>query len=493
MASGAPQPPPPQGSLRLPAPLKPLPGHPFDANTKLPPPGGPPPPQWAQRPPSENNGGPSSGSSPPNGELPSSWSPATDAFPPQHGRAKPFIFQLESSHVAFAASYLQSIAFDHYTVLLQFNPNSLVLSNWQAFAQEFLSKFGVFDIVAEAEENLFNLQMHNNEEFTTFIIRFEKEAYKTGWNDNTLQFALHCALPQCIKDVLRLAPKQPSYNSYKALVTQINQCQQQDLQLLMTHLHVSAPLILGLPWLCSTNPHIDWQSLTLHFDCHTLKHLEPIPFDVSTPVSATDHPHTPPQLCLKSAQSFVLNAQLSKFPQVLTTLINSKATGMFVSDQLDFTHDSLDRLMELQLFDSKPTTAGPITKTHSNSIVLDNGLWFLVDFLVIQLLEVTLIVLGLPWLCDINPDINWRDLTMKFSRFCACLATVHLHLQPTNNPSKARATNALTASLNNFGNPPPPQYAQGTPPAFPSNIPGNKYKGPNYPPLALGQPQTPTT
>ncbi|KAG6881456.1 hypothetical protein C0993_001407, partial [Termitomyces sp. T159_Od127] len=36
-------------------------------------------------------------------------------------------------------------------------------------------------------------------------------------------FALCRALPQCIKDVLRLAPKQPSYNGYKALVTQINQ------------------------------------------------------------------------------------------------------------------------------------------------------------------------------------------------------------------------------------------------------------------------------
>ncbi|KAG6858724.1 hypothetical protein C0993_005160, partial [Termitomyces sp. T159_Od127] len=52
-------------------------------------------------------------------------------------QAKPLTFQLESSHVAFAASYLQGIAFDHYTALLRFDSNSLVLSNWQAFAQEF--------------------------------------------------------------------------------------------------------------------------------------------------------------------------------------------------------------------------------------------------------------------------------------------------------------------------------------------------------------------
>ncbi|KAG6899247.1 hypothetical protein C0993_011970 [Termitomyces sp. T159_Od127] len=122
-------------------------------------------------------------------------------------QAKPLTFQFESSHVAFAASYLQGIAFDHYTALLQFDSNSPVLSNWQAFAQEYSSKFGVFDTVVEAEENLFNLQMHNNKQFTTFIVRFEKEAYKTSWNYNALWFALHHALPQRIKDVLCLSPQ----------------------------------------------------------------------------------------------------------------------------------------------------------------------------------------------------------------------------------------------------------------------------------------------
>ncbi|KAG5349264.1 hypothetical protein C0989_004949 [Termitomyces sp. Mn162] len=116
-------------------------------------------------------------------------------------QAKLITFQLESSQVALAASYLQGIAFDHYTMLLQFDPNNPVLSNWLAFTQEFLSKFSVFDTVAEVEENLFNLQMHDNKCFTTFI------------------FTLHCALPQQIKDVLCLAPKQTTYDRYKVLVT----------------------------------------------------------------------------------------------------------------------------------------------------------------------------------------------------------------------------------------------------------------------------------
>ncbi|KAG6898606.1 hypothetical protein C0993_005708 [Termitomyces sp. T159_Od127] len=80
--------------------------------------------------------------------------------------------------------------------------------------------------------------------------------------------------------------------------------QQQGLQLLVTCLHAFALIILGLLWLCSTNPHVNWQNLTLHFDCQALECLEPISFDVST----ADYLHTPPQLRSKSAWWFVLNA-----------------------------------------------------------------------------------------------------------------------------------------------------------------------------------------
>ncbi|KAG5721963.1 hypothetical protein E4T56_gene18482 [Termitomyces sp. T112] len=91
-------------------------------------------------------------------------------------QAKPITFQLESSQVAFATSYLQSIAFNYYTMLLWFDPNNPILSNWLVFTQEFL------------------------------------KAYKTGWNYNALRFTLHRALPQWIKDILCLAPKQTTYN-----------------------------------------------------------------------------------------------------------------------------------------------------------------------------------------------------------------------------------------------------------------------------------------
>ncbi|KAG5349069.1 hypothetical protein C0989_006198 [Termitomyces sp. Mn162] len=168
-----------------------MPNPPTDINYFGPPnPGGPPPPRWAPGP-ALGSVGQNPGGGPPNGRPPGGWGPG--------------------------------IAFNHYTALLQFNPNNPILSNWLTFTQEFSSKFGVFDTVVEAEENLFNLRMRDNKRFMTFIIRFEREAYETGWNYNALRFALRHALLQRIKDVLCLAPKQTTYDGYKVLVTQVDQ------------------------------------------------------------------------------------------------------------------------------------------------------------------------------------------------------------------------------------------------------------------------------
>ncbi|KAG5733079.1 hypothetical protein E4T56_gene3539 [Termitomyces sp. T112] len=401
MGPGAPQPP---FLTNHPHPLPAsMPNPPTNANYFGPPtPEGPP--RWAPGP-ALGNVGQTPGRGPPNGRPPGGWGPVMDNFPLQRGnrnnyyyyynagpppqaqnpqdntcnalaqegkldiqkpkpftghdsqkwrifltqcltmfQLKPITFQLESSRVAFAASYLQGIAFDHYTALLWFDPNNSMLSNWLAFTQEFLSKFGVFDTIAEVEENLFNLRMCNNKRFMTFIVQFKWEAYKTGWNYNALQFALHRALPQWIKDVLCLAPKQTTYNGYKALVTQVDQHYWED---------------------CSKNMNSK---------------------------TTIDHFQTPPQLRSRSACG---------------------ASSTFVSNQLGLQCNDLDKLLELQLFNRSPAMTR-ITQYHDNTLTLDNDLQFQAQLLVTQLPLPTPIMLGLPWLQDINSNINWKNLTMQF-------------------------------------------------------------------------------
>ncbi|KAG5349305.1 hypothetical protein C0989_004755 [Termitomyces sp. Mn162] len=190
---------------------------------------------------------------------------------------------------------------------------------------------------------------------------------------------------------------------------------QQELRLLITKLHPSAPIVLGFSWLRSTNPCIDWPSLTLRLDRDNPTDSGLVPFDVSpsskNSEATIDHPRTPPQLCSRSAQSFIINVRLDDSSKVFPALVNSGASSTFVSNQLGLWHNDLDRPLELQLFDRSPAITR-ITQYHNNTLTLDNDLQFQARLLITQLPPPTPIVLGLLWLQDINPDINWKDLTM---------------------------------------------------------------------------------
>ncbi|KAG6881607.1 hypothetical protein C0992_000627, partial [Termitomyces sp. T32_za158] len=96
--------------------------------------------------------------------------------------------------------------------------------------------------------------------------------------------------------------------------------------------------------------------------------------------------------------------------------------------------DPLDTPLELQLFDGQPTQSGPITHHHVDAITLQNGISFPVDLLVTQLSRATPIILGLPWLREANPDVNWRSMTMTFDTGDERLAA-SISLRSRHNPS----------------------------------------------------------
>ncbi|KAG5718773.1 hypothetical protein E4T56_gene2722 [Termitomyces sp. T112] len=130
---------------------------------------------------------------------------------------------------------------------------------------------------------------------------------------------------------------------------------------------------------------------------------------------------TSPQLYLRSAWLFVINVHLNGLSQVLPTLVNSGTSSAFVSSQLNFQHNDLDKLLELQLFERSPAMTG-VTQYYDNTLTLDNDLWFQTWLLVTQLPPLTPIMLGLLWLQDVNPDINWKNLIMQFPGPKASLA-----------------------------------------------------------------------
>ncbi|KAG5333795.1 hypothetical protein C0989_004803 [Termitomyces sp. Mn162] len=73
-----------------------------------------------------------------------------------------------------------------------------------------------------------------------------------------------------------------------------------------------------------------------------------------------------------------------------------------------------------------------ITQYYDNTLTLNNNLRFQAWLLITQLFPSTLIMLKLPWLQNINPDIDWKDLTMQFPGPKASLAAaIPLCLQST--------------------------------------------------------------
>ncbi|KAG5730103.1 hypothetical protein E4T56_gene1867 [Termitomyces sp. T112] len=79
--------------------------------------------------------------------------------------------------------------------------------------------------------------------------QFKWEAYETRWNYNALCFALCHTLPQWIKDILHLAPKQTTYNGYKAFVTQVDQ-----------HYWEGQSENMALQTLWNTSSNTNWQA-----------------------------------------------------------------------------------------------------------------------------------------------------------------------------------------------------------------------------------------
>ncbi|KAG5735144.1 hypothetical protein E4T56_gene20456 [Termitomyces sp. T112] len=121
--------------------------------------------------------------------------------------------------------------------------------------------------------------------------------------------------------------------------------------------------------------------------------------------------------------------------KVLPALIDSRASSTFISSQLDLQHNNLNKLFKLQLFDGSPTIIG-ITQYHDNTLTLNNDLWFQAWLLITQLPPTTLIVLGLPWLQDVNSDIDWKNLTIQFpSSQARLVAAIFLHLQSVLGPN----------------------------------------------------------
>jgi len=116
--------------------------------------------------------------------------------------------------------------------------------------------------------------------------------------------------------------------------------------------------------------------------------------------------------------SFLVLVWIPGLSDPVSVLINSGATSNFLDSSLashpNFVLDPLDRPIALCLFDGKPATVGFIHESVKLSVVFADSSVQDLCLLVMKLHPSASIILGLPWLRNTNPTINWATLSLTF-------------------------------------------------------------------------------
>jgi len=116
-----------------------------------------------------------------------------------------------------------------------------------------------------------------------------------------------------------------------------------------------------------------------------------------------------------SSDSFILNLSYSKIP--IKTLLDSGATHCFINSSFVSDHRlpvcTLPQPLRLRLFDGSYST-DPITYEVTIPILFDVDRTIPVTFLVTPLDPDVSAVLGISWLCQHNPLVNWATSRIHF-------------------------------------------------------------------------------
>lgn len=122
----------------------------------------------------------------------------------------------------------------------------------------------------------------------------------------------------------------------------------------------------------------------------------------------------------QSRQSFLLNTTLDGQPAKHPSLVDCGATRCFIDKSLahNLPHlvHKLSQPIALELFDGEATSGGLITECLTAATTFDDGTTHNVSYLVTKLHPTAPIVLGMPWLVEFNPDINWATFSINLHR-----------------------------------------------------------------------------
>ena len=90
------------------------------------------------------------------------------------------------------------------------------------FTQTLRTQFGPLDPTADAEDNLDNLKMYDNQHILKYNINFNHLSIQTGWTDGVLRHRYYSGLAERIKDIMVQQDKPSTLKEMKTLAHAID-------------------------------------------------------------------------------------------------------------------------------------------------------------------------------------------------------------------------------------------------------------------------------
>ena len=115
-------------------------------------------------------------------------------------RNHPDAFTSDSDKVTFTLSYLKGTMLDWFEPLLTSGESPPWLDDYSDFVGELKNNFGPHDPEGEAEADLKNLKMRDNQCIVKYLVDFNCLAAHVQWGDAALCQQMYCGLPSRIKD-----------------------------------------------------------------------------------------------------------------------------------------------------------------------------------------------------------------------------------------------------------------------------------------------------
>jgi hypothetical protein len=133
-------------------------------------------------------------------------------------------FDSDSKKVTFALSYLWDVAqkWSEPGISRLTNKPPEWFDNWEAFLDELHTNFGPYNEIGDAEHELTNLCMRDNQHVSDYLVRFSGLALRCSWGELALRYRFYEGLPPQIKDELSKSEKPQTLQVLKQKVQNID-------------------------------------------------------------------------------------------------------------------------------------------------------------------------------------------------------------------------------------------------------------------------------